>query len=61
MPAKSAKQYKFMQAVAHGSSNRTEGKFDAGPSKKVAKEFIDKTPKEDRSRFMKGKRGKGGR
>jgi hypothetical protein len=55
MPAKSAKQYKFMQAVLHGGSNKG---FDAGPSKKVAKEFVDKTPKTDRSKFMKkvGKR-----
>jgi hypothetical protein len=50
MPAKSAKQYKFMQAIAHGSSN----KIDAGPSKKVAEEFISKTPKKKRSIFMKG-------
>lgn len=57
MPAKSAKQYKFMQAVAHGGSD----KFDGGPSKKVAKEFIDETPKKDRSRFMKRHGKKGGK
>lgn len=57
MPAKSAKQYKFMQAVLHDKS--TKG-FDGGPSKKVAKEFVDKTPPMDRSRFMsKNKKGRG--
>jgi hypothetical protein len=48
MPAKSAKQYRFMQAAAHG-------KLDTGPSEKVAKEFIKKTPKKKRSMFMKEK------
>lgn len=37
-----------MQAVAHGTSNNP-----IGPSKAVAKEFIDKTPKKKRSMFMK--------
>lgn len=49
MPAKSAKQYKFMQAIARGSD-----KIDVGPSKKVAEEIIKKTPKKKRSIFMKG-------
>jgi hypothetical protein len=49
MPAKSAKQYRFMQAIAHGSSN----KVNVGPSKEVAKEFIEKTPAKKRSAFMK--------
>lgn len=44
MPAKSAKQYRFMQAVAHG-------KVDAGPSKKVAEEFINKTSKAKRKEY----------
>jgi hypothetical protein len=46
MPAKSAKQLKFMQSVLHSDKG-----FDGGPSKKVAKEFVDKTPK--KSGFMK--------
>lgn len=50
MPAKSAKQYKFMQAIAHGTSKMASA---AAPSKEVAKEFIDKTPKKKRSLFMK--------
>lgn len=50
MPAKSAKQYKFMAAIAHGTSDKTD-KY--GPSKKVAEEFIKKTPKKKRSQFMK--------
>lgn len=36
MPSKSAKQHKFMMAVAHGMKPRS-GK---GPSVKVAKEFV---------------------
>lgn len=46
MPAKSAKQYKMMAAIAHGA------KLDVGPSQKVAKEFVDKTPPAKRSQFM---------
>lgn len=37
MPSKSAKQAKFMQAVAHGMKPR-DGK---GPSKEVAREFVN--------------------
>jgi hypothetical protein len=48
MPAKSAKQYGLMQAAAHGS---IMGK--SGPSKAVAKEFIDKTPSKKRRKFAK--------
>lgn len=48
MPAKSAKQYRFMQAVRSGKIASA-----AAPSKEVAKEFIDKTPKKKRSLFMK--------
>ena len=47
MPAKSAKQYKFMQMMANGGKS-----FDGGPSPKVAKEFVDKTPSKKRSMFM---------
>lgn len=48
MPAKSSKQYKLMAAIAHGADI-------AGPSKEVAKKFVDETPKEKRSMFMKNK------
>lgn len=51
MPAKSAKQYRFMQAMAHGEKS----KKGIGPSEAVAKEFVDKTPKTKRSLFMKKK------
>ena len=47
MPAKSSKQYRMMQAVAHGATLKGAG----GPSKEVAKEFIAKTPKKKRSIF----------
>lgn len=47
MPAKSAKQYGLMQAAAHGNLK------GVGPSPKVAREFIDKTPHADRSKFAK--------
>lgn len=42
MPAKSGKQYRLMQAAAHGKSRL------GGPSSAVAKEFISKTPKKKR-------------
>lgn len=51
MPAKSEKQYKFMQAVLHSKTN----KKGVGPSKEVAKKFVEETPKEKRSLFMKSK------
>jgi hypothetical protein len=47
MPAKSAKQYKFMQAMAHGAKSDK----GIGPSPEVAEEFIKKTPKKKRSLF----------
>lgn len=55
MPAKSGKQYRKMQAVLH--SDKSVG---PGPSKEVAREIIEKTPKSKRSLFMKKdkKRGK---
>lgn len=53
MPAKSAKQYRFMQGIAHGMKPRS-GK---GPSQAVAEEFVHKTPAKKRSIFMKKKNG----
>lgn len=47
MPAKSAKQYRLMAAVAHGSLK------GLGIPKKVAKKFVDETPSNKRSKFMK--------
>jgi hypothetical protein len=55
MPAKSAKQYGMMAAIAHGAKSKT----GVGPSQAVAKEFVDKTPSDKRSMFMKHlKKGK---
>lgn len=52
MPAKSAKQYKFMQMMAHNPGMaKKKGMKSIKPS--VAKEFIKKTPKKKRSMFMK--------
>lgn len=42
MPAKSEKQFKFMQGIAHGMKPK-KGKH--GPSMKVAKEIVEKTKK----------------
>lgn len=50
MPVKSAAQYKFMQAIAHG-----KGMKSVGPSKMVAKEFVKETKPEKRSLFMRKK------
>jgi len=51
MPAKSAKQYKFMAMIAHGGKpNMGKG---IGPSKEVAEEFVKKTPANKRKLFMK--------
>lgn len=49
MPAKSAKQYGMMAAIAHGAKPMS----GIGPSQAVAKEFVDKTPASKRSAFMK--------
>ena len=50
MPAKSAKQFRFMAMIANkGKSNKSS----IGPSEAVAKEFVRKTPKSKRSLFMK--------
>jgi len=46
MPAKSKAQYGLMQAAAHGS-------ITGGPSKAVAKEFVNKTPAKKRKKFAK--------
>ena len=46
MPAKSAKQFRFMQAAAQGKTNK-----GVGLSPETAKEFIEKTPKKKRSMF----------
>lgn len=54
MPAKSAKQYRFMAMIAHGGKPN-KGMKSVGPSKEVAEEFVHKTPKKKRSIFMKGK------
>lgn len=39
MPAKSGKQYRFMQMIAHGK----KPKKGIGPSPDVAREFVEKT------------------
>lgn len=49
MPVKSAKQFRFMQAMAHGK----KAKKGIGPSPEVAKEFLEKTPHATKSRFAK--------
>jgi len=53
MPAKSAKQFRFMAGIAHGMKPRKGN--GAGPSKEVAEEFIKKTPAKKRSMFMREK------
>jgi hypothetical protein len=52
VPIKSAKQFKFFQAMAHGDKKKGKG---IGPSESVAKEFIHKTPMKKRSMFAKMK------
>jgi hypothetical protein len=49
MPAKSGKQYRFMQMIAHGGKSNK----GIGPSEAVAKEIIEKTPKKKKSLFAK--------
>ncbi len=51
MPAKSAKQLRFMEGIAHGMKPNS----GVGPSKAVAKEFVDKTPSSKKKIFMKKK------
>lgn len=48
MPAKSAKQYGKMQSVLHGSVVGS-----SGPSRAVAREFVDATPAKKRKKFAK--------
>jgi hypothetical protein len=50
MPAKSAKQYRLMQMIAHGGKKRGKG---VGPSPEVAREFIEKTPSKKRKEWSK--------
>lgn len=51
MPVKSAKQFRFMEAAAHGGL-----KGMGGPSKAVASEFLSKTSHKKKSAFAsKGK------
>lgn len=47
MPAKSGPQYRLMQAIAHGAKPYS----GHGPSKAVAKEFVDATPKAKRKKW----------
>lgn len=47
MPAKSAKQYRFMAGIAHGMKPRS----GIGPSPEVAKEFVEKTSKTKRKQY----------
>lgn len=49
MPAKSAKQYRFMAMVAHGG----KPKSGIGPSEAVAKEFVHKTSAKKRKEWSK--------
>lgn len=53
MPAKSGPQYRFMAGIAHGMKPYK----GAGPSQKVAEEFVHKTPPEKRKQFMKKRNG----
>ncbi len=48
-PAKSQKQYRFMQLIAHSPGKAKE----LGVSQSVAKEFVGKTSSEKRKRFAK--------
>jgi hypothetical protein len=50
MPAKSAKQYRFMQMMAH---NPEKARKSHGPSPAVAREFIEKTSVKKRKEFSK--------
>lgn len=50
MPAKSAKQYRYMQMMAHNPEKSGKG---IGPSEAVAREFIKKTPAKKRKEWSK--------
>jgi hypothetical protein len=49
MPAKSAKQYRFMQMMAHNPEKKRGN--SKGPSPELAKEFISKTSAAKRKQF----------
>ena len=49
MPARSAKQYRLMQMIAHGGKPRK----GIGPSPEVAKEFVEKTAASKRKEWAK--------
>jgi len=49
MPAKSAKQYRYMQAIAHGMKSNK----GIGPSPEVAREFVMKTSTKKRKEWSK--------
>lgn len=51
MPAKTAKQYRFMAGIAHGMKSNKDKPI--GPSQAVAEEMVHKTPAKKRSLFMK--------
>lgn len=53
MPIKSSKQYRFMQMMAHNPEKSKKKGLSTGPSEKVAKEMIDKTPSKKRKKFAK--------
>jgi len=57
MPAKTAKQYRLMAAIAHGA----KPKGGKGPSREVAKEFVKETPPAKRREFMAQLKGRGKR
>ena len=52
MPLKSARQFRFMEMMAHGGKKKKKG---VGPSPAVAKEFLSKTSHETKSKFAKEK------
>lgn len=64
MPAKTGKQYRFLQMIAHKKPMRKTtkggGRSPVGPSQEVAEEMISKTPPKKRSLFMKKKKKMGG-
>ena len=50
MPAKSGKQYRFMQMIANDKESSA-----VGPSKELAEKFIKETPASKRKLFSKKK------
>ena len=52
MPAKSAKQFRFMAGVAHGRKPKGKG---LGPGEEVAEEFVKKRRARKRSRVRREK------